>query len=150
MILSAEEREKVGRALLEYGSNVLCKGCCRVVAHTNTNWLYKSCESLDETGKVETALSDKQRACITDRIMCANRTRLRILTEIPKSLRRGWSDCVASTFVKFSTAKTDEDSFLALESWVKLKAVLVLPAKRGRYKFDPQISSKRDVELVSR
>ena len=31
--------------------------------------------------------------------------------------------------MKFSAAKTDEESFLALESWVKLKAVLVLPLR---------------------
>ena len=29
--------------------------------------------------------------------------------------------------MKFAKAKTDKDSFRALESWVKLKAVLVLP-----------------------
>ena len=34
LVQSAEEREKVTHALGEYGNNVLCKGCCRVVAHT--------------------------------------------------------------------------------------------------------------------
>ena len=34
---------------------------------------------------------------------------------------------MAATLMKFAKAKTDDDSFRALESWVKLKAVLVLP-----------------------
>ena len=129
---SAEEREKVSHALSEYGNNVLCKGCCRVVAQTNANWLCGSCNSLSETGKVSPALSDRQRNSITESIRSANRTRLRVLTEVPKSLRRSWSDCVATTLLKFSVAKTDEESFLALESWVKLKSVLVLPLKSGK------------------
>ena len=57
----------------------------------------------------------------------ANRCHFRVLTEIPKSLRRLWSDCVTATLMKFDKAKTDNESFLVLESWVKLKAVLVLP-----------------------
>ena len=57
----------------------------------------------------------------------ANKFHLRILSEIPKSLRRLWSDCIAATLMKFAKAKTDGDSFRALESWVKLKSVLVLP-----------------------
>ena len=69
---------------------------------------------------------------IIERIRAANRTRFIVLSEIPKSLRRSWSDCVAATLIKFSTAKTDKDSFLALESWVKLKAVLVLPLRSGK------------------
>ena len=34
--------------------------------------------------------------------------------------------------MKFATAKTVQDSFLALECWVKLKSALVMPLKAGR------------------
>ena len=128
----AEERENVAHLLSELGTSVLCRGCCRVVAYTNAKLLCKSCDALSETGKIHKALSDKQREVITEKIRLANRTRLRIISEIPKALRKCWSDCVSSTLMKFSAAKTDEDSFLALESWVKLKSVLVLPVNTGK------------------
>ena len=103
-----------------------------MVAHTNNNLLCKSCNVLSETGKIYMALSVKQREVMTEKIRAANRTRLRIISEIPKSLRRCWSDCVSASLMKFAAAKTDEDSFLALESWVKLKSVLVLPVQNGK------------------
>ena len=56
-------------------------------------------------------------------------TKIGFKTETPKSLRRLWSDCVTATIMKFSKAKTDDESFRTLESWVKLKAVLVLPIR---------------------
>ena len=74
----------------------------------------------------------KQRILITEKIREVSRNRLRIISKILKSLPRCWSDCVSATLMKFSVAKTDEESFLALESWVKLKSVLVLPVKNGR------------------
>ena len=93
-----------------------------VVGYTNDRWLCKSCASLHEVGEVSTSLNDTERDCLIGKIRAANRLKLRVLSEIPKSLRRLWSDCVTATLMKFVKAKTDNDSFLALESWVKLKS----------------------------
>ena len=98
-----------------------------VVAHTNNKWLCKSCSCIDEAEEVSRHLNSTDIECLINKIRTANRFHLRMLTEIPKSLRRLWSDCVAATLMKFAKAKTDEDSFRALESWVKLKSILVLP-----------------------
>ena len=143
LIQNAEEREKVTQVLCQWGSSVLCKGCCRVVAYTNAKWLCKSCNALCETGKVSNAISDTERDSITEKIRAANRTRLRIMSEIPKSLRRSWSDCVSATLMKFSIAKTDEESFLALESWVKLEVCAGSSCKEWKTpeRFESQISS---------
>ena len=100
-----------------------------MVAHTNSNRLCKSCSTLDEAEEVSNDLSNNERECLITKIRTANRFHLRVLTEIPKSLRRLWSDCVAATLMKFAKAKTDDDLFRALESWVKLKSVLILPVK---------------------
>ena len=120
LLKSAKEREKVTKELQNYENQVLCKGCCMLVAYTNSKWLCKSCASLDEVGQVSLGLSNIERDFIISNIRAANRFHLRILTEIPNSLRRLWSDCVTATLLKFERAKTDKDSFLALESWVKL------------------------------
>ena len=127
LLKNADEREKITHELQKYGNRVLCKGCCMVVALTNDSWLCKSCAALDEVGEVSKALSNTQRGSLVSKIRTANRFHLRVITEIPKSLRRLWSDCVTASLIKFAKAKTDKESFLALESWVKLKAVLVIP-----------------------
>ena len=98
-----------------------------VVAYTNRDWLCKSCSSLDEAEEVSNCLSNSERDSLISEIRVANTFHLRILTEIPKSLRRLWSDCISATLMKFAKAKTDDDSFRAVGSWVKLKSVLVLP-----------------------
>ena len=116
LLQSAKEREKVTQELKKWGNRVLCKGCCMVVSNTNDKWLCRSCASLDEIGEVSTGLSDRERECLIDKIREANRIHLRVLSEIPKSLRRLWSDCVTVTLMKFAKAKTDNESFLALES----------------------------------
>ena len=54
------------------------------------------------------------------------------MSDIPKSLRRLWGSCVTATLMKFATAKTELESFIALECWVKLKSSLVLPLKAGK------------------
>ena len=121
LLKNADEREKVTKELQNYGSQLLCKGCCMVVAHTNNKWLCRSCVTLDEAGRVSSGLSNADRECLSSHIRAANRTHLRVLSKIPNSLRRLWSDCVTATLLKFAKAKTDKDSYLAPESWVKLK-----------------------------
>ena len=129
LLQSSNEREKVSLELEKLGNSVLCKRCCMVVAFTSRKRICKSCSSLDESGEVSIHLSNSARDCLITKIHEANRSHFRILTEIPKSLRRLWSDCVSTTLMKFARAKTDYDSFRALESWVKLKSVLVLPLR---------------------
>ena len=51
------------------------------------------------------------------------------MDDIPSKLRRLWGKCVTSD--QFVQAKTDKQAFHALEAWVKLKSVLVLPVKGG-------------------
>ena len=93
LLRSAEEREKVTQELQKYGNRVLCKSCCMVVVYTNNNWLCNSCATLDEAGEVSKDLSNMERDCLISKIRQANRFHLRILNEIPKSLRKLWSDC---------------------------------------------------------
>ena len=66
------------------------------------------------------------------RIRDANKRHLRILSDISISLQRLWSSCVTATIMKFATAKTELESFSALECWVKLKSSIVLPLKAGK------------------
>ena len=76
-------------------------------------------DCMDDTAKIE----------LKKRIRNANNTRLRILSDTPRPLQRLWSSCVTATIMKFAIAKTELESFAALECWVKLKSSIVLPLK---------------------
>ena len=65
------------------------------------------------------------------KIRNANKTELKILSEIPRHLRRHWSRCVSTALALFLSAQSEADSWRALEVWTKLKSVLVLPIKGG-------------------
>ena len=117
---------------------------------------FVSSAPLDEAEEVSICLSNSERDCLISKIRVANRFHLRILTEIPKSLRRLWSDCTAATLMKFTKAKTDDDSFWPLESWVKLKSVLVPMVVRKAFflktpkktKKTPQKNTKKKTPIL--
>ena len=75
-----------------------------------------------------------RRQLIIDRIRDANQTRFRIMDDIPVKLRRLWGQCVHSVLDRYASARTDEDAYYALETWAKLKVVLVMPGRGGRQK----------------
>ena len=137
----AEEREKVAKVLREFSGHICCKNCCFVVGQANDGGLCKSCakKCIRETGPVAPNLAEEQKQKLVDRIRSANRTRLRILSDIPKSLRSLWGDCVSAILLEFAKAKTELESFTALEKWVKLKSALVLPLKGGKQRFSANV-----------
>ena len=133
---SRAEWDNVSKALREFSNHVCCKNCCFIVAEANDSGLCKVCTgSSVPIDKITNSLTDVERATVQTRIRSANRTKIRILSEIPNTLRRLWSNCVAATLVKFAEAKTELESFLALEAWVKLKATIVLPLKSGKQRW---------------
>ena len=62
-------------------------------------------------------------------VLSANKSHLRILSDIPRSLQGLWSSCVTSTIMKLAAAKAELESFLALKCWAKLKGLHVMPLK---------------------
>ena len=105
---SSEERDKVSKKLREFSNHVCCKDCCFVVADANNSGLCRVCaRSSVPSNKIINPLADTERAAVQKRIRSANRTKIRILSEIPNTLRRLWSNCVAATLAKFADAKTE-------------------------------------------
>ena len=86
-------------------------------------------------------LSHAECILLTTEIRDAKRTKLRILSEIQQLLRKHWSKYISTTLALFLSAKSEAESYKALEAWTKLKSVLVLPLKggdkrrRSTYKF---------------
>ena len=50
-------------------------------------------------------------------------------------MRRLWADCVSAVLYEFAKARTELESFAALEKWVKLKSALVLPLRGGKQRY---------------
>ena len=130
---SEAERVKLNKHLRTFSNHVCCKECCHVVAQANDEGVCISC--LNETSSIGVITDCKDEVAVQEiknRIRNANKTHLRILSDIPRSLQRLWGSCVTATIMKFAKSKTELESFLALECWVKLKSTLVLPLKAGK------------------
>ena len=112
-----EERQKLEKVLSEFSGHICCKNCCLVVGQANNSGLCRSCavNSSISDGPIAHNLTDREKHKLIDRIRSANKTRLRILSDIPKSLRRLWGDCVSAILFEFAKAKTELKSFAALE-----------------------------------
>ena len=74
---------------------------------------------------------------VVARIQDANQTQMRILEDIPSQLRHLWGQCLTCVLDSFPSAKTDKDTYKALEAWAKLKVVLILPTRCGRKRGNP-------------
>ena len=97
-------------------------------------------------------LSDLDRGLAVSSIQDANQTQLRIMADIPSQLRRLWGQCVTSVLDRFAHDRTDRESFQTLESWTKLKCVLVLPVMGGEQKasLEDAIPQKTNAPVVCR
>ena len=117
----AKEREKLDKLRSESSGHIYCKNCGLVVVEANDSGLCKSwAENCINDGPIALNLSDGEKQKVTNRIRLANKTRLRILSDIPKSLCSLWADCVSAILYEFAEAKSELVSFAALEKWVKL------------------------------
>ena len=131
-------------------------GCCALCGKLNLSATGKTCCKKCHTLKGEftttsKTLSHSAHMSIVTRIQEANKTHLRIISDIPPLLRRHWSRCVSTTLALFLAARTDEESLKALEAWTKLKAVLVLPPKGGtkRKRSTYKFYEKRMVQWIA-
>ena len=126
------ERAKV-RAIAEtVGDLHCCKLCGWLGIKINHDDICQKCYKQRPKSTLNArTLSDLDRGLAVSSIQNANQTQLRIMADIPSQLRRLWGQCVTSVLDRFAHARTDRESFQALESWTKLKCVLVLPVRGG-------------------
>ena len=141
-LTSEIERTRALQATSTFGDLRCCNLCGKLNREANGRQLCKKCsKETREFTLVKKNLSHADRTRLTAKIRMANRTTLKIMSDIPPLLRRHWSKCVSSTLGLFLTAHSETESFKALEAWTKLKSVLVLPLKggakrkRSTYKF---------------
>ena len=126
------EKVRAEQASSTFGDLRCCTLCGKLNQEANGRSLCKKCNrETREFTVVKKDLSHVDRSLLTARIREANRTELKILSDIPSLLRRHWGKCVSSTLGLFLSAHSEAESFKALEAWTKLKSVLVLPLKGG-------------------
>ena len=126
------ERMRAVQATSTFGDLRCCKLCGKLNQGANGQSLCKKCyRETCEFTVVKKNLSQVDRSLLTARIREANKTELRILSDIPSLLRRHWGKCVSATLALFLSVHSEAESFKALETWTKLKSVLVLPLKGG-------------------
>ena len=134
MLLANEnERARALDAAATFGGLSCCESCGKLNLEANARRWCRKCsnETQQMFAATRMTLSESAKHTITHRIREANKTEIRIISDIPPLLRRLWSRCVSTTLESFLSARSDTESFKALESWTKLKSVLVLPVKGG-------------------
>ena len=132
LLTDESEKSKALQAVKGFGDLGWCSLCGKFNLSANGRpWCKKCRPERGEFATTTKTLSQFARKTITARIRKANQTELRVISEIPFLLRRHWSRCVSTTLALFLGARTDYDSFRALEVWCKLKSVLILPLKGG-------------------
>ena len=97
-----------------------CRSLCKVCS-----------KETREVTVVKKKVSQSEHTLLTTKIRDANKTELRILSEMPPLLRRHWNKCVSTTLALFLSAHSETECWKALEAWTKLKSVLLLPRKGG-------------------
>ena len=145
LLADPTQREERNKTLQMFSNHICCKKCCYVVAQANTQQLCIACGHYSlPVGALTDCKDEVSKVRLQQRIRCANKTHLRILSDIPRSLQRLWSSCVTSTLMRFATAKSELESLFALECWVKLKSSLVIPLKAGKQRKKQLLVSTRN------
>ena len=121
------ERTRVLQSTTKFGDLRCCGLCGRQSASAFGRSFWRVCTK--ETR--EFTLSQSEHTLLTSKKSDANKTELRILSEIQPLLRRHWSKYVSTTLAFFFSAHSETESWKALEAWTKLKSVLLLPRKGG-------------------
>lgn len=126
------ERTRALQSTTTFGDLRCCGLCGKLSASAPGRSLCKVCsKETREFTFVKKNLSQSERTLLTHKKKDANKTELRILSEIQSLLRRHWSKCVSRTLAFFLTATSETESWKVLEAWTKLKSVLVLHLKGG-------------------
>lgn len=131
-LTNESERTWALQATSSFGNLKCCGLCSKLDSSASGRLLCKKCsKQTREYTVVKKNLPQAKCTLLTSKIRDANKTELKTLSEIPTLLRRHWSKCVSTTLALLLSAKTDTESWKALEVWTKLKSVLVLPLKGG-------------------
>ena len=118
--------------LRDLGLHVCCK--CATITSAEIDGSCLKCFKDDsaDMGKIKHDTDAPKRVECLQRIRKANATRLKILADIPKPLRRLWAKVVAYTLLQKAKPKTESQALEAEELWSKLKACLVHPRRSGK------------------
>ena len=115
---------------------VLCSKCHRIKALANEAGICRTCikqkQSKVREGIREGDESSEEIITLIRSIEQANKTRMNVLTHIPKDLCRKWSQVVTSVLLDWNRAKTTLEALRAVHKWHKLKAVIVMPVRGGK------------------
>ena len=121
---------------LEKINRYLCKNCHRIWAKTDWNNLCGNCWrqrlTKDIPERICLDITTKEQDDILYEIIAANKTTMRVLKCIPRSLRQWWSRAVTTTLTEWVKASTVKQALRAIERWSKLKAALIRPLRGGR------------------
>ena len=148
---SPKEKAKALWVARKLGPYRCCDRCGKIAIKIKTIGTEDICQEcnkkIPKREKVKRTLTAHQRRLVIDRIRDANRTKFKIMDDIPARLRRLWGQCVHSVLDKYASARTDKDAFDALEAWAKLKVVLVMPLRAGRQKKESRSTAHQHMMI---
>ena len=108
LLTNPKERKELNKNHRTFSNHVYCKKCCHVVAQADAEQLCIACgQSSLLIGAVTDSIDEIAKMELKTKIRRANKTHLRILSNIPRSLQGLWSSCVTSTIMKFAAVKTE-------------------------------------------
>ena len=146
---SPEEKARALWVARKLGPYRCCDRCGKIairIKEVGTEDICQECnKKIPKREKVKGTLTAHQRRLLINRIRDANKTKFKIMNDIPARLRRLWGQCVHSVLDRYASARTDEDAFKALEAWAKLKVVLIMPLRAGRQKKKSRSSAHRQM-----
>ena len=147
-----KERERIVN-LLATMNRVLCTKCHKIRAKALENGVCTTCwkEQLQKQAyseeKITKDLTDSEEEELLKKIIKANRTTMRVVRCVPKSLTQWWSKAVTVTLLEWLNAKTAKQTLRAIERWSKLKSVFIRPIRAGKKRRTRGILTKWQINM---